>query len=149
MSNLTTIETNNLMQIEGKGSFYSMKCETIEEKKSVFNAINNPDFRISDYINKTINVKDVMVEMVELEQTDETNKPIIDESTGEIQMTTAPRIVLIDDKGKSYQCVSIGIFSALKKIMKLFGYPTWETPLKLSIKQITKGKRSMLTIEML
>ena len=82
-----------------------------------------------------IAIEDVLVEIVELEN----------DETGELQK--APRIVLIDDNGKSYQCVSVGIMSGLKRIFKLFGPPTWEEPVKMKIKQITKGKKQMLSLE--
>ena len=53
---------------------------------------------------------------------------------------------IIDDKGKSYQAVSIGIYSALRKVIQVFGAPTWEKPIPLEVKQITKGDRKMLTL---
>lgn len=115
-------------------SFCSMKAETQEEKTKLYNAMNNPDKRLGDCINKTINAKDLYVEIVSC-----TN-----EETGEV--TPCPRIVIIDDKGVSYQCVSIGIYSAIKKIIQVFGAPTWTTPIKLEVIQITKGNRKMLTL---
>lgn len=117
--------------------FCSMKAETDEEKAKLFNAMNNPDERLSDSINKQIKAKDLYIEVVQC-----TN-----EETGEV--TSCPRIVIIDDKGKSYQCVSIGIYSALKKVIQVYGAPTWETPVKLEVKQITKGARKMLTLNVI
>lgn len=115
-------------------SFCSMKADTQEAKMKLYNAMNNPDKRLGDCINKTINAKDLYVEIVSC-----TN-----EETGEV--TPCPRIVIIDDKGVSYQCVSIGIYSAIKKIIQVFGAPTWEKPIKLEVIQITKGSRKMLTL---
>lgn len=117
-----------------KTQFCSMHAETNEEKARLFNAMNNPDKRLADFINKTIAAKDLYVEVVNC-----TN-----EETGEV--TACPRIVIIDDKGVSYQCVSVGIFSALKKCIQIYGAPTWETPVKLEVVQITKGNRKMLTL---
>ena len=114
--------------------FCSMKAESDADKIKLYNAMNNPDHRLSDYINKTINAKDLYIEVVNC-----TN-----EETGEV--TACPRIVIIDNKGESYQCVSVGIFSALKKAIQVFGSPTWEKPVKLEVKQITKGKKQMLTL---
>jgi hypothetical protein len=105
------------------------------EKKAYFNAINSSDKRLGDEINNEIDLKNVYVEIVELH----------DDKTGE--MTKAPRIVLIDDKGNGYTCVSTGIFSSLKKIFQVFGMPeTWKTPIKLKVKQITKGEKKILTL---
>ncbi len=115
-------------------SFCSMTASTDEERGKLFNAMNNPDERLADHINKVISAKDLYVEIVNC-----TN-----EETGEI--TACPRIVIIDEKGVSYQCVSIGIYSALKKVIQVYGAPTWQKPVKLEVKQVTKGTRKMLTL---
>lgn len=105
------------------------------DKKNYFNAINSSDKRLGDEINNVIELKNVYVEIVELH----------DDKTGE--MTKAPRIVLIDSKGDGYTCVSTGIFSSLKKIFQVFGIPeTWKSPIKLKVKQITKGEKKILTL---
>ena len=117
-----------------KTQFTSMVAKTDEEKAKLFNAMNNPDERISDNINKVIKAKDLYIEVVNCTNTE----------TGEV--TACPRIVIIDDKGRSYQAVSIGIYSALKKVIQVYGAPTWATPIKLEVKQITKGDRKMLTL---
>ena len=96
--------------------------------------MNNPDFRIADCINKKINAKDLYIEVVNC-----TN-----EETGEV--TACPRIVIIDDHGKSYQAVSVGIYSALKKVIQVYGTPTWDEPVQLEVQQISKGTRKMLTL---
>lgn len=114
--------------------FCSMKAESKEEKAALYNAMNNPDKRIGDCINMTIAARDLYIEVVNC-----TN-----EETGEV--TACPRIVIIDDKGVSYQAVSIGIYSALKKVIQVFGVPTWDEPVRLEVKQITKGSRKMLTL---
>lgn len=117
-----------------KTQFCSMTADTDEAKAQMFNAMNNPDKRLSDCINMTIKAKDLYIEVVNC-----TN-----EQTGET--TACPRIVLIDDKGVAYQCVSVGIYSALKKVIQVFGAPTWEKPIPLMVKQVTKGDRKMLTL---
>lgn len=115
--------------------YCSMRPKTQEEKVKLYNAMNNPEKRLADCINEVITVKDVYVEAVNC-----TNR-----ETGETQV--CPRVVLIDDNGVGYQCVSIGIFSALKKIFAIFGEPNeWDAPLRLKVKQLTKGERKMLTL---
>lgn len=114
--------------------FCSMTASTDEDKAKLFNAMNNPDKRLADCINMKIKAKDLYIEVVNC-----TN-----EETGEI--TACPRIVIIDEKGVSYQAVSIGIYSALKKVIQVFGTPTWEKPVSLEVKQVTKGTRKMLTL---
>ena len=117
-----------------KTQFSSMKADNDADRAKLFNAMNNPDERLADSINKQIRAKDLYIEVVNC-----TN-----EETGEV--TACPRIVIIDDKGKSYQAVSIGIYSALKKVIQVYGAPTWEKPVVLEVKQITKGNRKMLTL---
>lgn len=115
-------------------SFSSLSATTDEEKANLFNAINNPEKRLADCINMKINAKDLYIEVVNC-----TN-----EETGEI--TACPRIVIIDDEGVAYQAVSLGIYSALKKVIQIFGAPTWSKPIALEVKQVTKGTRKMLTL---
>jgi hypothetical protein len=114
--------------------FCSMVAKTDEEKAKLYNAMNNPEKRLADCINMKIKAKDLYIEVVNC-----TN-----EETGEI--TACPRIVIIDDKGVAYQAVSLGIYSALKKIIQVFGAPTWDKPVTLEVKQVTKGNRKMLTL---
>lgn len=120
-----------------KTQFCSLKPTTEDESKTLFNAMNNPDKRLSDCIGETINVKHLYIEVVDC----------VNQETGAV--TPSPRIVLIDDKNISYQCVSIGIYSALKKVIQIFGVPsTWKKPIPLKVKQVTKGVRKMLTLAM-
>ena len=65
----------------------------------------------------------------------------INEETGEVK--ACPRTVLIDTKGVGYTAVSIGVFSSLKKLFQVFGTPTWETPITIIPKQITKGTKKI------
>lgn len=106
-----------------------------KEDAKIFAALNNPEFRIANFINKRIKVQNVLVEIRE----------IMNEETGEID--TAPRVVLISDDGKAYQAVSKGVFNAVKNAYEVFGKAPWEPPLEIEIKQIAVGKGSMLTFD--
>ena len=135
VTNLAIVEQTLVTDLENqtKAFYTSMKGDTVEEKSKLFNAMNNPDKRISDMIGKIINVKDVFVEEVRF----------ADEETGEI--TFAPRIVVIDTNGESYQAVSVGVMSAFKKLFQLFGQPTWPEGIPLEVKQVKNGKNNILT----
>lgn len=136
MNEIAKVETTSLMDNAMGLSYFSMKVETQAEKIALFNAINSPDDRLADHINETILLRDMIIEMVDL----------VSEKTGEVE--SCPRIIIIDDKNKSYAAVSVGVFSALKKIVAIFGEPkTWEKPIKIKVKQVTKGERKMLTLE--
>lgn len=122
---------------ERNTQFCSMIPKNEDEEIVLFNAMNNPEKRIGDCINMTINVKHVFCEVV----------TCVNRETGETNM--CPRIVLIDTDGVGYQAVSLGVFSALKKIFAIKGSPTtWKKPVKLQVVQITKGDRKLLTFNM-
>lgn len=122
---------------ERKTQFCSMIPKNEDEEIVLFNAMNNPEKRIGDCINMTINVKHVFCEVV----------TCVNRETSETNM--CPRIVLIDTDGVGYQAVSLGVFSALKKIFAIKGSPTtWKKPVKLQVVQITKGDRKLLTFNM-
>lgn len=125
-----------IISAEAGSVFTSVENDgTREAQSKVYNAMNNPDFRIADFINKQINVTDVLVEI----------KDIVDEDTGEVDRV--PRIVLIDDKGKGYQATSIGMYTALRTAYIAFGKAPWNPPLEFTIKQKPTKNGSMLTAE--
>lgn len=117
-------------------SYCSLAPTSDEERKALYNAVNAPEHRLSEYIGKQITVSDVYVEVVQM-----TN-----ETTGEV--TQAPRIVLFDKTGESWACVSTGVFGALKKLFAVFGTPeTWANPITLEVRQIERGNgKRILTL---
>ena len=60
-----------------------------------------------------------------------------------------PRTILIDDKGESYIAgVSIGIYQAVKEIIRTFGDPkTWLEPLPVVVVQVNTPKGKMLSLD--
>lgn len=118
-----------------KTMFCSFEAKTPADKAKLFKAMNNPEKRIGDCINMEIVAKDLFCEVV----------TCVNKETGE--SNECPRIVIIDDKGVGYQAVSLGVFSAVKKIIQVFGQPTWNEPIKLKVVQITKGDRKLLTFD--
>lgn len=131
-------EVGNLeMQFMSTGStFCSFQDDSEEGKIKLFTAMNNPTYRVEEKLNCTIAVKDIYAEAVQL----------VDEKTGTI--TDTIRIVLIDENGDSYGCCSMGMFSALKKLMRVFGTPTWEKPIKVQPYQTPtrNGKNKIFTL---
>lgn len=120
-------------------SFCSMIAETLDEKKALFTAMNNPTKKLDECVNMTIMAKDVYAESLQF----------VDEKTGEIQ--PGVRIVIIDTEGNSYGCCAMGVFSALKKLFKVFGMPTWEegiavTPYTVPSRRVPNGK--VLTLKL-
>lgn len=140
MSENTAIEKVNVSMImsEGVGASYCSIDATsgdIDSKKQIYKALNNPDNKISDFINKQIVIRDVLVEVSQ----------IANEESGEVD--TVPRVVLIDVNGKAYQAVSKGIFSAICNAIQVFGQPTWEDGIAFEVKQKQVGRGTMLTLD--
>ncbi|EJW99574.1 ssDNA binding protein, partial [gut metagenome] len=93
------IRSYDVRELEGGklAAYCSVRAETMAEKALVFNAANNPQHKVNDFINKLIMLKDVYAETLEL----------VNQETGEYEK--APRIVLIDENGEAYECVSVGM----------------------------------------
>lgn len=102
-------------------------------QSKIFNAMNDPDYRIADFINKTIKVENVLIEIRE----------ILNEDTGEI--ARVPRVVLISPDGTSYQATSIGILNSVKYAFHVYGVAPWDPALEFEIKQKPVKAGSMLT----
>lgn len=132
---IATIDVKNELSTDSRSTFCSIQGGDRATLAKVYNAMNNPQHKVGDFINKVIKVKDVFVEVIDLPN----------EETGVIE--SAPRVVLIDDKGEAYQAVSQGIFNAVKSAMLVFGQPTWDDPLPCLIKQVSVKNGSMLTFD--
>lgn len=109
--------------------FCSVDNSTREGQMIIYNAINSPTGRLGDMIGKIINVKDVIAE------------PTVIYNEEQVPIETI-RLTLITDDNKSYTCVSTGIYNAVKKLIAVFGMPTWTDSLPLEIKQILRQSKS-------
>lgn len=124
------------LTVSENSAFCSFQPDTLEGKAQLYNAISSPDFRLSDCINTKINMTHVVCETVSC----------VSKETGEV--TKCPRVIIIDDKGKSYQSVSMGVFNSIKRIFQMLGMPgDWEKPIPVEVKQITRGQNKMLTLK--
>lgn len=132
---MAKMDVRQELSAESPSTYCSVQGGDRKAKALVYNAMNNPTHRVGDCINKKLLIKDVLAEVIELEN----------EETGEMQQV--PRVVLIDENGESYQAVSTGIFNAVKKAIAVFGAPTWDEPLPIVIKQVSLGKNQMLTFD--
>lgn len=132
-------ETGLSAELSGNSStmYTSLKAETPEEKARLFNAMSNPTNKVNEMIGKVIEVQDIYAEMIEM-----TN-----EDTGEVSIV--PRTVMISPDGKSYQAVSQGIYSAIKRLHQIYGPPTWDPAVKIEIKQVKSGVNSVLTFQVI
>ena len=140
MNEIITTNTKKNEILEGintaTSSIYcSFIAESNDDKAKLYNALNSPEVRIADHIGKEINVKDVIIEPVD----------IVDEKTGEAR--TTPRVTLIDVNGHTYTATSYGIYNSLKRIFGLYGSPTWEEGIPVRVRQITNGANRIFTLD--
>lgn len=119
-------------------SYCSFQPKTVEEKAKFFNMVNSPEKRLKEMVNLEIALKDIYAEQCEF----------IDKENGDV--TPGVRIVFIDDKGVAYQAASKGIFSSTQKLLSIMGEPkTWKAPVKIRVKEISKGpERNVLIFEL-
>lgn len=121
-----------------KASYCSMSANTPEEKKKLFNAINATGKHLKDLVNMDLEIMHVYAETVEF----------VDKSDGTV--TPGVRMVVIDNKGESYQTCSQGVFSSLQKMFSIYGEPSsWEKAIKVKVKQLNRGdNRNVLYLEL-
>lgn len=130
---------NEIVSVENGivNTYCSMPCETFEEKQKIFNVINNCGNSLQDHINEEIEIMHIYLD----------NLTLANEETGEVN--ECARTILIATDGQAYQAVSIGVFNAVKKLLWLFGQPlNWEKPLRIKVKQISKGANKILTFDL-
>lgn len=138
MSTMTKAIDNELAD----GCFCSMELSTDDAKSRLFNAVSNPDKKLTECANMKIALKDVYIEPQILQCRDDNGN-----QTGEVEEVN--RMILIDDKGISYTCCSKGVFNSLRRIIALYGMPnTWEKPLVITPINVSRGNRQFLNIKL-
>ena len=133
---LANVDVKTTLSAENRSFFSSLASNTLQEKARLYNAISNPAHQTGDCIGETILVTDVIVEIID----------ITDDLTGETKQ--APRVVLIDKGGETYQSVSVGIYNSITRLFQIVGMPTWGDGLPLKVRQINaKNNNRVLTLE--
>lgn len=137
MENAMTTTYDKMMDFNAfnreTNQFVSFRAEDMKSKVRLFNAMNQPKYKVSDMINKKIKLKDVILMNVTMEGDD-----------GE--QDTGIRSVLIDADGNAYNATSNGIFSSLTNLYMIFGTLHFEEPLEILISQIPTKRGSTLSI---
>ena len=115
-------------------SMTTMDCNTREEKKLFYNAVQNPTAKVSDFINKTLTIADVYMEQAEYND---------DQGT-----TTGIKTVIITPDGQGILANSMGIAKALYGIFDIFGMPSeWDEPMTVEVKQVETPKGRYFKLE--
>lgn len=141
MSENTELATANITNIAA-APVGSMVCSIKPDgdrktAAAIYSAMNNPEFRLADFINKRIKITNYLIEIVE----------ISNEETGEISIV--PRVVLIAEDGKSYQATSYGIANSIRNLCQSVGNAPWQPALELEVKQRATKRGSMLTLALI
>lgn len=119
---------NLARDIAGGGKGYcTMTAEDRKAKATLYNACANPE-KISAHLNHEIRMIHFYVEIIQC----------VNENTGGV--VNVPRVVLIDETGKGYQAVSVGVYNAVKRIVSMFGNPnTWDEPVTVIPQNVDLG----------
>lgn len=120
--------------------YSSVKANTVEEKKAVYNALEKCDVLLNDIVGTEINIKDFYIEERQREEEDET--------TGEVKQITKYRTILFDMDGKTYATGSYGVYNALRRICMVYGEPTWTegVVVKVDKKPMGNGKTQLTLV---
>ncbi len=134
MNNELMLNNNNL------NIYSSIKANTVEEKKNVYNALEKCDVLLNDIVGTEINVKDFYIE--------ERHKEEVNEETGEVKSVVKYRTILFDLDGKTYATGSYGVYNALRRICLVYGEPTWTegVMVKVEKKPIGNGKTQLTLV---
>ena len=112
-------------------SYTNMDLSNMSVAKDFYNAVSQPDTSLKECVNIPIAMTHVSVEVCEVHS----------EQNGDV---IAPRVVIMDKDGKSYQATSIGVYQSLKRIFALFGTPdTWSEPLTV-VPMLTSTKKGQV-----
>lgn len=135
---ITSDSGNSLLVNDSRRQcFSSWTPKTMEERKAYYNAINMPGQKLSECVNMPLKIQHIYAETCDYR----------DRETGE--SIPGVRIVILDDKGKSYNTSSIGVYNCLSKIFQIFGTPNqWTAPLSVKVKQIApEPNKKVLLLE--
>lgn len=130
---------NTETERNSESTYCSIVCKTNEERKNLFNALEQADVLLNDVVGTEFELKDVYIHRYER----------VNDETGEVEPKV--RIILFDSEGKSYACGSFGIFNILGRMFEVFGTPNrWEQPLKVRVvKKDIHDNKKMLSLELL
>lgn len=116
--------------------YVSFAVKTQDDAIRLYNAMNSPEMRLGQMINKTISMVDAVLVPCMLTNAE----------TGEAQQGV--RSIIIDDKGHTYSATSTGIMTSLRNLNAVFKTLHFDPPLKVTVKQVSVKKGNTLTLEL-
>lgn len=150
------MENALMLQQNVEDIYCSIKPQTDEEKKALYNALETCDNLVNNCVGAKFGLVNVYVEKRVHEYEEKVETPTADVETGEVKDTkqvekTKYRTILFAEDGTTYATGSYGIFNSVSKIVSAFGEPsTWKEPLMVEIakRPIGDGK-STLTLKLI
>lgn len=132
-------QTNALATFKNAGkNFTTLKTDTLEAKKKLFNARKNCDVMLKDIKGQEIEVQDIFFSEYEKKDLDENGNPRIGHTT-----------ILFGTDGKTYVTASNYFFNTIAEILS-YSNGKIEQPIKLKIVgKATNGKGEALSCEWL
>lgn len=109
---------------------------TMDDKKKLFNAITSADNKMSDFINKTIDITGILFTMGQVTDDDGVTRDI-------------ERAIVFDKDGVTYHTMSTGLLNSLHSLVAVFGEPDkWTEPITVTVvrKEIKNGQTFLLEI---
>lgn len=109
----------------------------------LYNAVNSSENRLSEMVDKTLNIVDVIVKKVAL--ADRTDKGW----TAEDASREGFRTILIDGDGNAYTATSNGVYSSVMTMLSIFGTLHFEEPLTVEVKEVRATRGKTLTLKLM
>lgn len=100
--------------------FTTIKGDDVASKLAVFEA-TTASVPLSENLNKPITLANIVVQVIDINDTDDKGNPIVDEQTGEVKVSTVPRTILIDKDGTAYHAISQGVFKSVENLTGILG----------------------------
>ena len=112
--------------------YCSKKVEKEEDKKDLFNALETCDALLNDCVGQEIEIKDIYCE----------EKEVVDDESGELK--NKYRTIIFDKNGQTYATGSYGIYNVVRKLISIYGYPTWEDGIKVKYSRNINATKMLL-----
>lgn len=119
--------------------YCSMAAESKEEQAIIYNAMQNPTHKLSEFINQRVTFSNVFMEQVEI--TDEEDDGVT---------RKAVRTVLITPEGEGIVATSNGVARSMYNLFKIFGTPeSWEDSMSVIVRQVETAKGRTFKLEVI
>ena len=101
----------------------------LEYTGDVLHMQSKADFKAGSVVNEKINLVHVLAHRATVRN--------VNDETGEVKYVPVDRVVLMDDEGRTYEAVSMGLMQSILILFQLLGQPSsWSKPIPITIKSV-------------